>query len=290
LSKTHAINESDNSEIQQVLMRIRDICRIPAVAITGTDGGDAIGGNRDEGKHIAHIIVHHARKSSQDSKNKGQIWMDLDSIRGGSAIRAEADVICGIFFANRKAATHEKTNRHLVFEARNFAPFDQPLNFEKFAFCHPRQRTPDEVEAEREAERNNSNELDHFILELIRDAFVQSGMRGLMVKTLEAKVIARLNKRGHKKTFSELWVKNKLKSLAGEDDAAFEIRATKDFGEKEAKYPHERKGGKILFWIKDEHSWLAIEPLNKAFKEHDPNSVPKPRRRKAQKPADSDSA
>jgi hypothetical protein len=283
LSKTHSINESDNSEIQRALMRIREICQMPAVATDGNDATDATVSEREERKHIAHIIVHHARKSSPDSMKMGGNWMDMDSIRGGSAIRAEADVICGVFFANKKpTATHCGTNRHLVVEARNLPPFDQALNFERFAFCHPRQRTPEEVEAERESERNKSNKLDQFILGLIRDAFVQSRMRGLMIQTLQAKVLAGLNNTGQKKKFSGRWVKNKLKSLAGEDDSDFQIRETKDFGEGEAKYPHERKGGKILFWIRDEHPWLAMEPLKKAIAEHNPDSVPKPRRHKVQ--------
>ena len=278
LSKTHAINESDNSEIQQVLMRIRDICRIPAVTTTGSDGGDATGGNRDEGKHIAHIIVHHARKSSPDSKNKGQIWMDLDSIRGGSAIRAEADVICGIFFAKRKTATHQETNRHLVVEARNFAPFDQPLNFEVFAFCHPRQRTPEEVEIE----RNESNKLDEFILGLIRGAFVQSGMRGLKISTLEAKVRAGLKTFKQGDAFSERGLKKKLQMLAMQDTSEFETRKKKGLEKQTAEFPHERDTGPKLYWVKDGSPWLKEDSLKAAINKHVPYTVRKVRVPKAE--------
>lgn len=280
LSKTHAINESDNSEIQQVLMRIRDICRIPAVATAGSDGGDATVGSRDEFKHIAHIIVHHARKSSPDSKNKGQIWMDLDSIRGGSAIRAEADVICGIFFAKRKTATHHDANRHLVVEARNFAPFDLPLNFGTFAFCHPRQRTPEEVEIE----RNEINKLDEFILGLIRDAFLESGMRGLMFSTLETKVRAGLPKIEEKqgKGFSDRGLKKKLESLAKMANSPFEVRFKKGLEQETAKYPHERERGPKLYWIKTDSPWLKEDSLKAAMKNHVPYTVRKVRGPKAE--------
>ena len=275
LSKTHSINESDNSEIQQVLMRIRQICSVPS---TAGDGVQSDVGQKGERKSIAHIIVHHARKSSPDFKKRGGNQMDLDSIRGGSAIRAEADVICGIMYGNNTpTATHCGANRHLVVEARNLIPFDQPLNFDEFAFCHPKQLPPEEVEAE----TNKKNELDQSILTLVRDTFVQSGMRGLMFKTMQPKVLAGLNK-GRKKKFSESFLRLKLKSLAEMDNSDFEIRKTKDLGEKEAKYPQERQGGKVLYWIRDEHPWLELEPLKSAIKKHDPASIPKPRHRKAQ--------
>jgi hypothetical protein len=284
LSKTHSVNESDNSEIQRVLMRIREICQmpVPAVATEGNDATDATVSKAGEGKHIAHLIVHHARKSSPDSKKQGGNRMDLDSIRGGSAIRAEADVICGIMFANNKpTATHWGANRHLVVEARNLAPFDQPLNFEEFAFCHPSQRTPEEVEAERDAERNKENKLDQFILGLVRDAFVQSGMRGLKISTLETKVRTGLEKNKPKQALSDRGLKRKLESLANQTTSPFEVRIKKGLEEETAKFPHERAHGPKMYWIKEGSSWLEDEPLRTAIKSHLPYAV-----RKSQKDRD----
>lgn len=286
LSKTHSINESENSEIQRVLMRIREICRMPAVAPNGEKEVDAAGSEKGGIKDIAHLIVHHARKSSPDSRKNGRIWVDLDSIRGGSAIRAEADVICGIFYANRMpTAIHEATNRHLAVEARNLASTDQPLVFDKFAFAHPRQRNPEEVEAERDAAReatkNQDNELDQFILGLVRDAFVQSGMRGLMIQTLVAKVLPKLNK-GREKGFSENFLQLKLKSLAGKGNSDFEIRVKAGREEETVNFPYERGGGPKLFWIKDGSPWLDEEPLKTAIKVHTPYPVRKARNQKAE--------
>lgn len=289
LSKTHAINESDNSEIQRVLMRIREICQIPAAAPTGNEGGDSTGGtisNRQEVNRIAHIVVHHARKSSPDSKSYGGNRTDLDSIRGASAIRAEADVICGIFYGdNKPTATHHGGNRHLVVEARNLAPFDQPLNFGTFAFAHPGQRTPEELEAEREVARNKDNELDQFILELVRDAFVQKGMRGLKISTLDQKVRKGLVNHKHGKGFSGRGLKNKLESLARRTDSPFEIRKKKGNEEETAKFPHERDNGLKLYWIKDGPngiSWLNEEPLKTAILNHKPYPVRKARGRQTE--------
>jgi hypothetical protein len=290
LSKTHSINESENSEIQRVLMRIREICRMPEDMPDGENEFDAAGSERGGGRQIAHLIVHHARKSSKDSNEGNWNRTDLDSIRGGSAIRAEADVICGIFYANRKpTATHEETNRHLVFEARNLAPDDQPLNFAKFAFVPRRQRNPAEVEAEKEAAseaaRKKDNELDQLILELIRNAFVQKGMRGLKISTLEKEVSTGLDDIGKTNVFSGRGLNRKLKDLARRADSPFEIRVKKGKEEETAKFPHERDNGPKLYWIKDGPigmSWLNEEPLKTAIVNHKPYSVRKARDQKAE--------
>lgn len=250
LSKTHSINESDNSEIQRVLLRIRQICSIPVSTVDDAQSGGHEGNAR---KDIAHIIVHHARKMPGEFSGRGN-YLTLDNIRGGSAIRAEADLICGIFSANNKpAATHIEANRHLVVEARNFAPFEQTLSFEVFAFCHPRQRTPEEVEVER---NNKGDKLDQLILGLVRDSFVQSGMRGLMIKTMFAKVWAGIEKAGLAKQFSKSRVKMMLESLAGRADSQFEIRLRTDLKKKVAKSDYEGGNGVKLYWIREHSPWL----------------------------------
>ena len=261
LSKTHSINESDNSEIQQVLLRIRQICSIPLSA-----NGESQSERHQPlaRKYIAHVIVHHARKLPGESF-KGGGGFNLDNIRGGSAIRAEADLICGIFSTSPKVTTtHEATNRVISIEARNLAPSEQRVNFEKFAFCHPRQRTP-----EKEESRNDE------VIDFVRLAFVQSKMRGLAIATMEAKVSDGLIKSGREKEFTPRGLKDMLKSLANQTGSNFEIRVKRGAEEETAKFPHERDVGKILYWIKDGSAWLDQQPLKAAIDTHVPIAVRK---------------
>ena len=113
LSKMHAIDERENSAIQRVLMLIRKIATIKSNE-TGEDH-EKTGEVR---RGLAHVIVHHSRKQSDDDTTLKPI--SLDAIRGGSAIRAEADVIIGI-----NGFIHPKDNtsvrRIIGIEARNIA-------------------------------------------------------------------------------------------------------------------------------------------------------------------------
>lgn len=257
LSKTHSINESDNSEIQQVLLRIRQICSIHVITDDAKQSGQREGETR---KDIAHIIVHHARKSPGEFSGKGN-YLTLDNIRGGSAIRAEADLICGIFSSSKQpTSTHEGTNRIITFEARNLPPDEKNVNFAAFAFVPPKNRSPE-----------NEGAKDDTLNKLIKDAFVQSKMRGLMIKTLQMKVRAGLEKCGQDDEFSKHSLENKLRSLAQHPDSQFEIRVKAGVEKQTAEYPHERNQGKILFWIKDGSPWLDEEPLKAAIMAHQLN-------------------
>ena len=268
LSKSHSVNESDNSEIQRVLGWIRKICSIPLPAADDANSGIR---KNDARKDIAHIIVHHARKMPGEFSRKGSNYINLDSIRGGSAIRAEADLIFGIFAAqNKQTSTHNATNRTISIEARNLAPGEEYVNFGNFAFSHPTQRTPEDEEA-----------MDDLLTKLIRDAFVLSKMRGLMIGTLQAMVWAGLEKSGKDREYTKNGLKSMLESLAGQNDSKFEIRVKKGVEEETAKFPHERKGGNKIFWIRDGAAWLDEEPLKGAIERHTPVPAAKGRSRKA---------
>lgn len=259
LSKTHSINESDNSEIQEVLLQIRKICTIQESA---PDGGQTKTPDGKVSKNIAHVIVHHARKASGDAYG-GKKRMDLDSIRGGSAIRAEADLICGIFSNNNKqTATHAATNRSISIEARNIAPDEQNLNFEIFAFVPPRRLTPEEEQAK-----------DETLARLIKEAFIQRKMRGLKIETLLAFVMHGIETAGLKEKFTINSLNAKLKSLAESSNSEFEVRVKAGNEKETVKYPYERDVGKVLYWIKDGSPWLNEEELKTAIQNHKPYPV-----------------
>lgn len=264
LSKTHAIDESNNSEIQRVLLRLREIC---SVAVPTTNDPDKASGNDGikRRKEIAHVIIHHARKMSGDFYKNGGNYVSLDNIRGGSAIRAEADLIFGIFAAaNKPTSTHEATNRTISVEARNLAIDPQYVNFKRFAFSYPRQRTPEFEES-----------LGDILTEHIRHAFVQSGMRGLTIETLKTKVWDELERAGRQKEFTLNQVGRTLKTLAENSNSQYEIREKQGNEKDTAQYPHERKPGKILYWIKEGSPWLDDEPLNTAIMNHKPHPLRK---------------
>lgn len=268
LSKTHSINESDNSEIQEVLLQIRKICTIQEPA---SDSAQTKTPDGKVSKNIAHIIVHHARKASGDAYG-GKKRMDLDSIRGGSAIRAEADLICGIFSNNNKqTATHAATNRTISIEARNIAPDELNLNFDTFAFALPRSLTPEEEQAK-----------DELLARLIKEAFVQRKMRGLKIETLLASVMDGIETAGLKEKFTKNSLKTRLESLAESSNSQFEVRVKAGNEKETVKYPYERKGGSVLYWIKDDSPWLREEPLKTAIEKHEHYPVRETKAKKAQ--------
>jgi len=115
LSKMHSIEESDNNQVQRLLMEIRKLASLPkAKESTNSE-------TSSERIPITHVIVHHSRKQSSDPRSNRRI--SPDDIRGGSAIRAEADVILGLGRRGSDGETEEEKkknrNRILILEARN---------------------------------------------------------------------------------------------------------------------------------------------------------------------------
>ena len=97
LAKLHSVNESENNAIQRVLTGIRNICEL-------------------NGDPITHMIVHHARKASINMPDNGPMLSPAE-IRGGSAIRGEADVILGL--SNDPGGAGGGAKMTLIMEARN---------------------------------------------------------------------------------------------------------------------------------------------------------------------------
>ena len=97
LAKLHSENESENNAIQRVLTGIRNVCELDKVPIT-------------------HMIVHHARKASINMPENSPVLSPAE-IRGGSAIRGEADVILGL--AKNTGGSGGGAKLTLIMEARN---------------------------------------------------------------------------------------------------------------------------------------------------------------------------
>lgn len=97
LAKLHSEDEKENNAIQGVLTEVREVCQM-------------------ENKPIAHMIVHHARKTSINITDNGQ-HLTAAEIRGGSAIRGEADIILGL--ASNTGGAGGGAKMKLIMEARN---------------------------------------------------------------------------------------------------------------------------------------------------------------------------
>lgn len=98
LSKLHSADERENNAIQGVLSEVREVCQ------------------NKEGAAIAHLIVHHARKSAINITDSSYN-ITAAEIRGGSAIRGEADVILGL--ASNAGGKGGGAKMKLIMEARN---------------------------------------------------------------------------------------------------------------------------------------------------------------------------
>ena len=105
LAKLHGVDEKENNAIQHVLTEVRNVCQ-------------------KEGDPIAHMIVHHARKTAMNITDSAQN-LTAAEIRGGSAIRGEADVILGL--ASSAGGAGGGAKMKLIMEARNVSLEDLDL-------------------------------------------------------------------------------------------------------------------------------------------------------------------
>lgn len=108
LAKLHSVDERANELIGRVLTRVRDACeRQNCVA--------------------AQLIVHHARKASVAMDDRSS-YLTASEIRGGSAIRGEADVIIGL--ARSPGGAGGGARHQLILEARNVPLKDVDIEFD----------------------------------------------------------------------------------------------------------------------------------------------------------------
>jgi hypothetical protein len=264
LSKSHSVDESNNQEIKDVLLQLRKIATVTThpkdVAGTPEQSGDQEG----QRKEIAHVIVHHARKLPGDNRDN---YINLDNIRGGSAIRAEADLIFGIFGKNSAGSNKARNsaqalNRTITVEARNFESTDMSATFNGWIFTTKNPARP-EVPLE-----------DDDFVEFIKQVFVGMGVRGLGKETLYQELEKIINREREGATKVGIpQIKKMIARLASEKSSEFQVLIKAENRELIAGFPYERVGGKVLYWIRDNSQWLKEPELEKSFKAHKPTRV-----------------
>ena len=171
LSKMHGVDEKDNNAIQGVMMLLRSIASVAE--------GPANHGSRVQRRRVAHIVIHHTRKEGTAFRSEtgdSARPPELDSIRGGSAIRAEADVIIGI--GGTVSRGMRRTFGEYVLEARNVRGEEGKFRFDgvRFSFA-----SEDEVQAE-------ATKKDTKHANTVLNIFKESKSRGIAVGTLASRL------------------------------------------------------------------------------------------------------
>ena len=248
LSKMHNIEEKDNNSIQNLLMSIRDM------ASAGPKDGEAAGTNGARRRRIAHVIVHHARKQTGDFR--GENYLSLDAIRGGSAIRAEADAIIGLRHDGMEE-NGTKQMRRMILEARNLPSDECQFVFDGLRF--------EQVELPKE-----KNKSDEEYLEYVRAIFLKLKIRGIGTGQLRHELI----KQNHRGPGYKQWGRI-LKRLAGK--SIFFKESKKNQIKKNPDKTPEARADDIallyeglgnaakLYWIHDASDWLNDTELREAF-------------------------
>jgi len=234
LSKMHEIDERDNNLIQGVIMLIRKMAK-------GRPGADGVR------KNLAHVIVHHARKSSDDGRPLR--FLSLDAIRGGSAIRAEADVIIAIN-GSEHPKENNKVRRMVGIEARNIAGDEFHTEFDGYVFnlAEPESAT------------------DAWILNRFKEAKEnKNGIPG--VRGIPIGVLAALHSKNKNKRSAEYLRSRELLSEYAETSVNLEYILKKGNETLIANFPvHGRKSnGQGYFWIRDGSAWLEDDTIKTAI-------------------------
>ena len=289
LSKMHSIDEKDNSRVQRLLMRIR---KLAALTASGASGDNHLGGER----HLAHVVVHHSRKGFGGKQNGG---VQLDDIRGGSAIRAEADVIFGLGTpATSKKGKSDSdaddeprgdglTKRLIVLEARNLpelAPEHVFYSFDGWVFRSSEKKAVQPQKAVSEVPDPATK---------IRGFFLEWGVRGISEGEIPKEISGK--KQGPE---YDRW-KAQLQALVASEPPILkyckkdELRAMPGF-EEALLYPLMGKGSRV-YWIHENSPWLdaalqkkiectlATERAKAACVSAPTQSRPKRRRKRARK-------
>lgn len=236
LSKMHSIDERENSAIQGVLMLIRRIATIRP---------ESNGGPRRE---IAHVIVHHARKSSENSQQSYNL--SLDSIRGGSAIRAEADVIIGIGGQGSPTPSQPVVRRTITIEARSRFGESTSCTFNGLNFSLGKggeEATP-------------SNDL----VEKTKRIFMKLGARGIANGELVQLLSGHTNHGSSEYRRHAQFLKN---YVARKKDSELELLVKKADGHRTKGFPVQppASNAAALYWIRDGSPWLEEDSIKKAI-------------------------
>ena len=247
LSKMHNADENDNISIQQILMQIRRF----SVNEINKLAGDT---SSSEKEFIAHIIVHHSRKRSTDQRHNNTI--SIDDMRGGSAIRAEADTIFGI-----GPAGHPDDNgnslRQTIIESRNLPPSKPWFTFNGVRF----------EQIEKEAiEKKESEE----ILNKFKTLILKYRRRGFPRTDL----ILMISENKSEESFE--WKKvGSLLSKLSTDGAHFisvqkRFAKSNDSSDKEYDpdlvFNHAKKNCKVIYWVHNRSKWMEDQAICEAVK------------------------
>jgi len=248
LSKMHNTDEKENNSIQNLLMHIRDM------ASAKPKDGESAGTNGARRRRIAHVIVHHARKQTGDFR--GENYLSLDAIRGGSAIRAEADAIIGLRHDGMEE-NGTKRMRRMILEARNLPSDECQFVFDGLRF--------EQVELPKE-----KNKSDEEYLEYVRAIFLKLKIRGIGTGQLRHELIKQHPRGpGHKQwkcilkrlvDKSNFFKESKKNQIKKNSDKTPEARAD------DMALLYERLGNAPqLYWIHDASDWLNDTELREAF-------------------------
>lgn len=235
LSKMHSLDERENNAIQAVLSLIRMISTVQSEE------------KPEERRELAHVIVHHSRKNSE---NSGGGEPSLDSIRGGSSIRAEADVIVGIFAGKDENSNGiQKTMpRDIRIEARNIEGGKVDFQFDGVRF---KLTTEEDIEEAKDA-----------TIAKIRRVFEEFGVRGISTGVLVAKFGENDNPNSAVYKASQRFLGKFVK-----EGKHLELITKQTHGDLIRRSPVQGKTGNAgsFYWIRETSDWLKVESISKAI-------------------------
>ncbi len=236
LSKMHTLDERENNAIQGVLMLIRQMATVKSE-------DEAVNQKRQE---VAHVVVHHSRKSSDDGRVLKKFV--LDSIRGGSAIRAEADVIIGLSGQESPGEILEDVERWVTIEARNIAGGQFDFQFNGFRF-------------EKKSGASEKKKAENYSTRVLA-VFKELGVRGVSTGLL-TEILSNNNKQRSSAYEAE---KKRLMDFAkGKDLIRLKASENKALI---AKWPVKKvKHSAEIYWIGDDSDWLKDENLLHAIEQ-----------------------
>ena len=234
LSKMHNLDERENNTIQGVLMLIRQMATT------------SIENDKEKRKELAHIVVHHSRKSSDDMRVSRKF--SLDSIRGGSSIRAEADVIIGLVGKESPSKDSCPVPRSITIEARNIFGGDHEFEFNG---CRFDARSP-------ESEKRQADQYEA----KVRDVFVARKVRGISTGELAGILAGNANDRsqGYKRE------SRRIKEFVENSNELDLIKKNenKDLIVK-WRVSERIKHASEIYWIPDNSNWLKDKKFKSAL-------------------------
>jgi len=238
LSKMHSLDERENNAIQAVLSLIRIISTV------------RLEDKPEERRELAHVIVHHSRKNSENSGSGGEL--SLDSIRGGSSIRAEADVIIGIFAGKDEnvGGVTKTMPRDIVIEARNIEGDKVNFQFDGVRFNLTTEEDLKEAKETKAAK--------------IRGIFEELGVRGISTGVLAARFGGNEDPNSAAYNASKRYLAKFV-----QEGKHLELITKQTHGDliRRSLVQGKSSNSASFYWIRDTSDWLKTESIRKAMAE-----------------------